>query len=46
MKIIKAFFREYTSVKDKLIIWSMQRKLKKARREELVMFKKVLRLWQ
>lgn len=46
MKIIKAFFREYTSIKDKLIIWKIQRNLVKARREELVMFKKVLRLWQ
>lgn len=46
MKIIRLFLNEYVAVKDKLIIWKIQRGLVKARREELVMFKKVLRLWQ
>ena len=46
MKIIKSFLQEYTAIKDKIILWKIQRKLVKARREELIMFKKVLRLWQ
>lgn len=46
MKIIKSFLQEYTAIKDKIILWIIQRKLVKIRREELIMFKKVLRLWQ
>ena len=46
MKIIKSFLQEYRAVKDKIILKSIQKKLKKAKKSELIMLKKVIRLWQ
>ena len=46
MKIKEVFLREYRRIKDKIILKSIQKKLKKAKKNELIMFKKVLRLWQ
>jgi len=46
MKIKDIFLRTYRGTKDKIILKSIQKKLKKAKKNELIMLKKVLRLWQ
>jgi len=46
MKIKDIFLKTYREAKDKIILKSIQKKLKKAKKSELIMLKKVTRLWQ
>lgn len=46
MKIINYFRQNYSDAKDKIIFWRINRMLKAAKKEDVKMIDKVLKLWQ
>ncbi len=46
MKLLKYFKQKYSNAKDIVLIWRINRMLKVAKKEEVKMIDKVLKLWQ
>ena len=46
MKLLKYFKQKYSDAKDIVLIWRINRMLKDAKKEEVKMIDKVLKLWQ
>ena len=46
MKIINYFKQKYSDAKDIVLLWRIKRILKAAKKEEVKMIDKVLKLWQ
>ena len=46
MNILKYIAKKYSDAKDIILIWRINRMLKAAKKEEVKMIDKVLKLWQ
>ena len=46
MKILRYFKKKYSDAKDIVLIWRINRMLNTAKKEEVKMIDKVLKLWQ
>ena len=46
MKILKYFKKKYSDAKDIVLLWRINRILKAAKKEEVKMIDKVVKLWQ
>ena len=46
MNILKYFKKKYSDAKDIVLLWRINRMLKSAKKEEVRMIDKVLKLWQ
>lgn len=46
MKLLKYFKQKYSNAKDIVLIWRINQMLKTAKKEEVKMIDKVLKLWQ
>ena len=46
MKILNYFKQKYSNAKDIVFLWRINRMLKTAKKEEVKMIDKVLKLWQ
>ena len=46
MKIMNYFKQKYSDAKDIVLLWRIRRMLKTAKKDEVKMIDKVLKLWQ
>ena len=46
MKILRYIAKKYSDTKDIVLLWRINRMLKSAKKEEVKMIDKVLKLWQ